>query len=321
MQRASPLFLVLLLIVAACDGTDPASIADTPQTSEDTIPGSPSDDAGTLEPPKTCDELILDNFGVPTGYPFTIGDDDDRKQAAFDALAQLSDSYGVETIHAPSLADYTYTPSWQTTFDLTPVPGDSKAPKLEGLLEDFLDEGADLFAFHSTIPGKDNGSETGAGHFRFSYTQTYCGLTLANASIAEHDRPRGSFESEHQWADRGILVADLRKDGLVHSFEDFLVPALVPAPENPLISDDEAAATIPGQLLDDHACFGPGGHTIKEDELGAVGDPVLLLLEADEGLQLHLAWPVGVFLEGTATAYVDALDATPLAWALHYTCD
>ncbi|MFH1530692.1 MAG: hypothetical protein ABIK09_08175 [Pseudomonadota bacterium] len=323
MYRGAPLLLVLFLSVATCDGGGGASPADAPVPAADTAPDpdTPSTDDTGRTPPPSCDSLLLNNAGIPGNYPFTLGDDVDRKSAAQATLAALSDAYGVETIQAPSLASFTYTPSWQTTFDLTPMPGASDAEELEGLLEAFLAKGTGLFAFENATAGDDSGAETDTGHFRFRYTQTYCGGILANATVAEGGHPRGTFAGALQWTDRGVLVADLRKDGLIQSFTDLLVPALVHAPTKPVISADAAAAALVGERLEQQGCFGAGGHVLTESELGEVGDPVFLLLEAADGLQLHLAWPVGVYLEGTTTAYVDALTGVPLGWALHFPCN
>ncbi len=314
------LVLALILALAACGGGGGSPATDTPTTAEDTATDTPSSDTEPTAPP-SCDTLLLNNAGVPGGYPFTLGDDDPRKDAAIAAMAALSEAYSVETINSPSLAPYTYTPSWLTTFDLTPVPGDSSSEKLGKILEAFLAEGSGLFAFDDASPDADNGAETGTSHYRYRYTQTYCGEPLANAAVTRDAHPRGSFVDELQWADRGVLVADLRKDGLIHSFSDLLFPALLYAPTKPVIDAEAAAAALIGERLTQQACFGAEGHKIKDDDLGEAGEPVLLILEAADGLELHLAWPIGVYLEGTTTAYVDALTGVPLAWALHFECD
>ncbi len=320
MHRAPPLLLALLLLLSACDsgGAPAGPAADTPAP-QDTATDLSHPDAPPATAPD-CDALLLSNVGIPGGYPFTLTADAARRDAAAAALAALSEAYGVETIIAPSLAPFTYTPSWTTTFDLTPMPGESGAETLGALLGDFLSENGGLFAFHDAVPADGNGSETDAGHLRFLYTQTYCGVVLANSAAAEAAHPRGAFDEDLQWADRGILRAELRKDGLIQAFTDLLVPALIYAPTQPVIDAEAAAAALPGARLEAHACFGPDGHVIKANELGEAGAPVLLLLEAADGLELHLAWPIGVYLEGTTTAYVDALNGDPLAWALHFSC-
>ena len=196
------------------------------------------------------------------------------------------------------------------------MPGDLDAGALGDLLDTFLTENEELFAFGDAVPADGNGSETATGQFRYRYTQSYCGVVLANSAIAEAGQPRGAFSGGLDWADRGGLLVELRKDGQIQTFSDLLMPALT----KPVIDAEAAAAALPGASLDAHACFGPGGHAVKKNELGEVGEPVLLLLEAADGLQLHLAWPVGIYLEGTATVYVDALTGDPLAWALHFSC-
>ena len=321
MRRAPSLLLVLWLVVAACDGADPTGSPDAPPAAEDTAADTASVDTEPVPPALTCDDLLLENAGIPGGYPFALGADADRRAAALAALAALSDAYGVETINGPSLAPFTCTPSWQTTFDLTPIPGESGRDALEGALEAFLSGGDELFAFDGATAAEDSGAETETGHFRFRYTQTYCGEVLANAAVAAGGHLRGSFAAGLQWADHGILIAEVRKDGMIQTFTDLLVPPLIRAPLNPVVDGPTAAAALAGERLDAHACFGPGGHTLKANELGEVGDPVLLLLGTGDGLQLHLAWPVGVYLEGPTTAYVDALTGAPLAWALHFACD
>jgi hypothetical protein len=320
MTLARALIILALLGTLGCDGGGGgAPSSDTADPPQDTATDTPRADTPAAALP-TCDELLLSNAGVPGAYPFTLAEDEARREVALAALAALSEAYSVETINAPSLATFTYTPSWLTTFDLTPVPGDSTASELEVLLEAFLAEGEGLFAFDDAVPADGNGSETDTGHFRFKYTQTYCGEVLANGAVVAAGHPRGAFDDALAWADRGTLVADLRKDGLIQAFSDLLVPALLHAPTNPLVDAQTAAAALAGEHLDAHACFGPGGHVITETELGEVGDPVLLLLEAGDGLQLHLAWPIGIYLEGTTTGYVDALTGAPLAWALHFSC-
>ncbi len=321
MLLARTLLLALLLGLLGCDGGDGGGgdPSDTPSTPQDTAADTAGADTPAPSAP-SCDELLLNNAGVPGAYPFTLGEDDARRDAALAALAALSEAYNVETINAPSLAPFTYTPSWLTTFDLTPVPGDSTAAELETLLEAFLAEGQGLFAFDHAVPEDGNGSETDTGHFRFRYTQTYCGEVFANAAVQAAGHPRGAFVDGLAWAERGTLVVEMRKDGLIQTLTDLLVPALLHAPTNPIVDAETAAAALAGERLDALACFGPSGHEIAANELGEVGDPVLLLLETADGLQLHLAWPIGIYLEGTTTGYVDALTGEPLAWALHFDC-
>jgi len=296
----------ILGVLAGCDGGGD-SLSDTQGSAQKD--GHLNDSIGD----DPCDNLVIDNVGIPEGYPFGLVADPAREELAQQRLSEMLQAYGVDPETFKGWLDpITYTLTWRSDVDLIQVPGKVGTQALTATLDEFLTQWSDLLLSSNLFPAPESPRPIDEGEWIYTYSMDYCGYTLANTLMADMGE---SLVKGKALGFRGLIHARLRENGVLSQLDDQLVPVGVPIPMNPILTTEEAREALVG-LEFTYECWGDVTMEVRYGDTGEPGEPEVLLLEDDERIYFHLAYPVPVTdgdQVGEFVFWVDALTGQLLA--------
>jgi hypothetical protein len=264
-----------------------------------------------------CDGLLIDNDGIPEGYPFGLVADPAREEMAQQALSTMLQTYGVapQTFKG-DLDPITYTLTWHPDLDLTVAQGKIGTDEMTAIMDDFLSQWSDLLLSSDIVlaPEYPRPFDTGS-EWNYLYTMDYCGFPIANT----RDIGMSLFEG---WGlkKRGFLRSRLGKDGVLSRLSDYLVPLTIQIPTNPVLTPEEAQEALVG-LEFSYECWDEITVVIHDHHTELPGPPEVLLLETKERINFHLAYPVPVSdNNGDFVFWVDAMTGQLLARHQFFIC-
>ncbi|HOX42902.1 MAG TPA: hypothetical protein PK668_04845 [Myxococcota bacterium] len=266
-------------------------------------------------PAAGCQGILLDNQGIPEGYPSLYVEPADAEQTFQDRLAAFKARWGLGAFdYDISTTGITWTPRlWRRSSGPYIRLGEGVFDESDALArsEELLTADGEFFrtAGLAFTPGELSCNDP---YCRVILAQDYCGLSVASADP--------SFDGTVE-----LLVA--QEYAGLHEARTGVVP-LVPVPRNPLLTGQEARERLLGLELE-YWCA-DGLHTATVSDLSELTlEPEVPLVWAQpsgtrpDALELRLAYRVEVLVDWGLgwTCALDAVDGTLISETAGFICD